>query len=712
MKAKIVAALLLVVALMAGLVFAQPTERGRKLTAEDYFRSKTVGNPQISPNGKWVAFTVATKIEEDNTTAVETYVVASDGSAAPRKIQHDGKNVAAPHWTDDNMLQYTLKSRTNSAVFFPGEAVPSEDSQGQLWKVSVDSPGAVPVKADTAPAGVVSTDGTWIAVAEDKVKTAPKPMYASDFERRAEEHFKGREFDWMRFEQDGQNFPTPDPRLRPVQEITITRSGGGESRELTGLGMRPTNLAWHPNGRLIAFTVDENWNAEQKYPNPQICTVTIEGKLTRLTKDGYVWSALSYSPDGKFLLAVRTFGEDMIIQQKLNNGGSKDVILWPAGGGASINLTEKWDLEPTGARWSPDSRYVYFTAEKGGTTHLFHVAAKAGATVEQITRGERRLTDVTFDKRMTKMAYLVGMYEAPPEVWTSNIDGTGEKRLTHMMDDVVRDIGFTKADRLKWKSNDGTEIEGWLMYPYGYDRAKGPYPMIVENHGGPHAAEGYSFDFKNQYFAANGYFVFFTNFRSSTGYGDDFKWATWGAWGNKDGQDVVSGIDYVIKNYPIDSKRVAAAGHSYGGFMTNWLITMYPERFAAAASGAGIANWLSDYGNADIFVTKETEFFGTPWQEDAIQRLIAQSPLTHASRVRTPTLFISGEADHRVPYEEVQQMYFALRRQGVPAKMIQYAGQPHGISGHWNNVHRMINELRWFDTYMNETPPPTPNEHE
>jgi dipeptidyl aminopeptidase/acylaminoacyl peptidase len=224
--------------------------------------------------------------------------------------------------------------------------------------------------------------------------------------------------------------------------------------------------------------------------------------------------------------------------------------------------------------------------------------------------------------------------------------------------------------------------------------------MTVFNHGGPHSAVGYGFNFKQQYFAANGYFVFDTNFRSSTGYGDAFKWATWGAWGTKDGQDVVSGIDYVVKNYPVDVKKVGTMGHSYGGFMTNWLITAYPDRFAAAATGAGISNWLSDYGNADIYRTKETEFFGTPWQEDAVQRMIAQSPLTHAGRVRTPTLFIQGEVDQRVPYEEAEQMYFAIRRQGVPAKMIQYAGQPHGISGHWNNVHRMLNELKWFDMYI------------
>ena len=188
--------------------------------------------------------------------------------------------------------------------------------------------------------------------------------------------------------------------------------------------------------------------------------------------------------------------------------------------------------------------------------------------------------------------------------------------------------------------------------------------MIVTSHGGPHAATGYAFDFKDQYFAANGYFVFDTNFRSSTGYGDAFKWATWGAWGQKDGEDVVSGIDYVLKRYPIDAKRVGHTGHSYGGFMTNWLITQYPDRFAAAVTGAGISNWISDYGTADIYRTKETEFFGTPWEKDARDRMIKQSPLTYAAQVKTPTLFVHGEVDQRVPYEEAEQMYFALQAPG------------------------------------------------
>jgi acylaminoacyl-peptidase len=238
------------------------------------------------------------------------------------------------------------------------------------------------------------------------------------------------------------------------------------------------------------------------------------------------------------------------------------------------------------------------------------------------------------------------------------------------------------------------------MFPHGYDPKKGPYPLIVFSHGGPHSATGYGFNFKEQYFAANGYFVLDTNFRSSTGYGEAFKWATWGEWGKKDGEDVMSGVDYVLKRHPIDPKRVGHTGHSYGGFMTNWLITQYPDRFAAAITGAGITNWISDYGTADIYRTKETEFYGTPWDPAARDRMIRQSPLTHAGRVKTPTLFVHGEADQRVPYEEGEQMYFALKRRGVPAKMIQYADQPHGIGGHWNNVHRMISELRWWDRYL------------
>ena len=678
----------------------------RALTIEDYYRIKTIGDVSMSPDGARVTFTQSTRIEEDNTTAIETYVANVDGSGA-RRITHAGADVAVPRWTDDNRLSYSLNARVASAVFIGpgGPAAPaSVRPNGGRFTVAVDAANAAPLPATPPVAGVISADGRWIAQAKEGSRSAPDVPAATEFEKRHMTRFQGRTFDWMRFQQDGQDYPTPDPRARPAAEITIIPVGGGAANQLTKLGLRPANLAWHPNGSLVAFTADETWRNEQGYEHPDVYTVTTTGQLNRLTTDGYVWSSLAYSPDGRFLLAERTFGTGMILEQKLNHGGSDDLIVKPTAGGADINLTATWDLEPNAPRWSPDGRYVYFTAEKGGTTHLFRVAPSAGTPVEQVTRGERRLNSITFDKAMTKMAYTVGTYDSPSEVWTADIDGSAERRLTNVFAEIRDGIGISKTERLSWRSHDGTVIEGWLTLPYDFDRAKGPYPLVVFNHGGPHSAVGYGFNFKQQYFAANGYFVFDTNFRSSTGYGDAFKWATWGAWGTKDGQDVVSGIDFVLANYPVDRAKVATMGHSYGGFMTNWLITQYPDRFAAAASGAGISNWFSDYGTADIYRTKETEFFGTPWDERAIARMIAQSPLMQAGKVRTPTLFINGEQDQRVPYEEGEQMYFAVRRQGVAAKMIQYAGQPHGISGHWNNVHRMLNELQWIDTYIKKAP--------
>ena len=681
---------------------AQAPASGRALKIEDYYRLKTVANPQLSPDGKWVLFTVATRLEEAQATRTDAFVIPSDASAAQRQIRHDKGEVTNPRWSDDNFIVYTVDR--------------------QSWKVSpTGKPGPVKHDSPSAPAGrgggrgdggrgdggrggasYPSADGKWLVITRDNPKAKPAPPEMSDFDKRHYERFKGAIFDWKDFQRDGADFPSPDPTAAPAQLILLRPVDGQSEKTLVDADIRPANITWHPDGRSIAFTADPRWREPLLYSRSDIWTVTLEGqtpRLTQLTKDGYNYSDLEYSPDGVYLSYARTFGTDMVIQQKLNHGGPRDLFVRPNAGGEPINLTAKWDLEPGNSRWSADSKFLYFTAATGGESHLFRVSVPGGV-VEQITKGPRRLGGLTYDKGMTKIAYTVATHDGPPDVYVAAIDGSGERRLTEANKELVAEIGFSRAERLQWTSKDKTRIEGWLMFPHGYDPKKGPYPMIVTSHGGPHAATGYTFDFKDQYFAANGYFVFDTNFRSSTGYGEAFKWATWGAWGDKDGQDIIAGIDFVAGRYPIDPKRIGHIGHSYGGFLSNWLITQYPERFAAAVSGAGISNWVSDYGTADIYRTKETEFFGPPWDKDARDRMIKQSPLTYAGRVRTPTLFVHGEVDQRVPYEEGEQMYFALRRRGVPAKMIRYEGQPHGISGHWNNVHRMLSELDWFNKYL------------
>lgn len=657
------------------------SRQGRALSIEDYYRVQTVASPEISPDGAWVVFTVSTRIEEDNTTRTETYVASAEATGSPRRIVHYGKDVKEAAWRHDSRLEYSADRRR--------------------WALDLGDGAASPVAIDELPAGaVLSADRQWMALTKDKDQPKKTTVYASDFEKRHDERFKGVTFDWKDFQRDGAPFPAPNLRARPAAALMVQRVGGGDARTLVDEDLRPTSIAWHPDGRRLAFVADAQWRNELKYEQTDLYMVAIDGPVTRLSDDPYSYASLAFSPDGKYLSYVRSFGTDMIIEQKLNHGGPRDLYIRPVDGvGEPINLTARWDLEPSDVRWSPDSRFMYFTAQIGGESHLFRASAPAGS-VEQVTTGERRLGSLTIDSKFRRIAYTVGAHDAPAEVYVAGIDGATERQLTNQNSAVTREIAFSRAERLRWRSADGTEIEGWLMFPYGYEPGKGRYPLIVTSHGGPHAATGYSFDFKKQYFAANGYFVLDTNFRSSTGYGDAFKWATWGEWGKKDGEDVMSGVDYVLARHPIDSRRIGHIGHSYGGFMTNWLITQYPDRFAAAISGAGISNWVSDYGTADIYRTKETEFFGTPWDEQARERMIKQSPLTHAGRVKTPTLFVHGEVDQRVPYEEGEQMYFALRRRGVPARMIQYADQPHGIAGHWNNVHRMLNELRWLNTYL------------
>jgi dipeptidyl aminopeptidase/acylaminoacyl peptidase len=427
--------------------------------------------------------------------------------------------------------------------------------------------------------------------------------------------------------------------------------------------------------------------------------VTRDGTLTRLTDDEHTYSGVGFSPDGRSISYVRAWGSDYIIERKLDHGGPRDVYVRPFAGGEPVNLTADFDLDAGSPLWSPDGGWIYFTTGIGGASHLFRVAP-TGGPVEQVTTGERRIQGLDIDRRFRRMAYAVGELGRPGEVWTADIDGKNERRLTDVHADFMARLAPTRAERITWESYDGTPIEGFLHYPHGYDAQAGPYPLIVMNHGGPHAASGYSYSFKNQLFAANGYFVLLPNFRSSTGYGDDFKWATWGGWGTLDGEDVLSGVDHLVERGLVDRARVGTTGHSYGGILTNWLITKYPDRFKAAVSGAGASNWTSNYAHSDVARTKETEFFGRPWEPRAREIMIRQSAYLNSGGVQAATLFVHGDVDYRVPLEGAIQLYTSLKKQRVPAELLIYAGQAHGIRGHWNNVHRMMHELGWWERYL------------
>jgi dipeptidyl aminopeptidase/acylaminoacyl peptidase len=659
-------------------------QAGRALALEDYYALRSVGSPEISPDGRWVAYTVSTRVEEDNSTLTETWLSRADGSGEHEQVG-DGETVDVVGWTDSGRLRVV-------------------DGDGNRVDVDPERLDEQPAVAPDDVPGVLSPDGRWRAVVREIARPAAAEPEMTDFERRHAERFEGAQFDWYPFVRDGQEFPLPDRRAQNTEEIfVVATDGSGDERQLTRLGLRPGSVSWSPDGRTIAFTADPNVFSELLYARTDMFTVDLSGEVTRLTDDGFTYSAVGFSPDGEWISYIRSFGTDYIIERKLDHGGPRDLYVRPVAGGDPVNLTAAFDLDAGTPLWAPDGDHMYFVTGIGGARHLFRVAP-TGSEVEQVTTGLRRIQGLSIDDDFERMAYTVGHFDRPPEVWSADMDGDNERQLTDLHADFLAEVAPSRWERILYESFDGTPVEGFLLYPYGYEDGSGEeYPLIVVNHGGPHSASGYGFSFKNQFFAANGYFVFLPNFRSSTGYGDDFKWATWGGWGTLDGEDALAGVDELIERLPVDADRVGSTGHSYGGILTNWLITRYPERFRAAVSGAGASNWTSNYAHSDVARTKELEFFGRPWEPRAREIMIRQSAYLNSGGVQAATLFVHGEVDYRVPLEGAIQLYTSLKKQGVPAELIVYDGQAHGIRGHWNNVHRMMNELRWWETYLKPT---------
>jgi dipeptidyl aminopeptidase/acylaminoacyl peptidase len=443
----------------------------------------------------------------------------------------------------------------------------------------------------------------------------------------------------------------------------------------------------------LALVADSHQRDEYSYERADLWVVDLDGKIQRLTDDGFEYDSPAWSPDGKNLVFRRRESLTGIIKERKNHGAAVDIYRMPATGGEMKNLTPDFDLIPDAPSWKGDT--IWFASAVGGDTHLFRMPQNGGNSV-QITKGERSLGGFSFTAAFDRMAYTAQDPTHPAEAFTAKVDGSAETRVSNFNAKFVSEVDLSTAQRIHFPSKDGTVVEGWIMLPRA---GKTPYPMILAIHGGPHGAYGSHFDFEFQWLASHGYAVLYTNPRGSTGYDEKFLWATWAGWGKLDYQDVMAGVDYAIAHNPVDPKRLAVTGYSYGGFMTDWVITQ-TNRFVAAVSGAGISNWVSDYGTSDIPRTKESEFYGTAWNPEAAERMRGLSPITYASNVKTPTLFVHGEADMRVPIEQAEQMYRALEKQHVPSKMIRYPGNYHGGWPAWDMVHRYYNEALWFDKYL------------
>jgi dipeptidyl aminopeptidase/acylaminoacyl peptidase len=666
------------------------------LEVEDYYRIESADAPSISPDGRLVAFTRHAIDEEGNRRRSELWLASASDGSKPRRLAIPGFDASSPRFSPDGKW-LTFRSRRDA----------SKPAASSIWFFRTDSFGEAFQVKGVEETPVFSPDGKYLAY----VKKTPPPEPLSEpsaREKKIEERFTGKVYDWLQFRFDGRGYlPDPrDPHATPPMEIYVASTEdleGAEPRKLTCLGFDVKAIAWSPDSERLVLAADSHQRDEYVYERPDLWV--IERSQTgcaakRLTDDGFAYESPVFSADGKRVAYLREKGLSLLIQEKADRGAPVDAYVMDLESGRTTNVTASWDLRPGAPSFSPDGEYLYFDAEVEGGNHLFRAPADGKGAVSQVTSGDRQLSGFTFTRDFTTMAYAAGSGTSPGDVFVAATDGTGERRLSSFGRDSVAGFSLSTPETIRYVSKDGTTVPGFVLLPPGYDPKARSYPFILAIHGGPHGAYGHEFSFEFQLWASKGYVVLYTNPRGSTGYGEDFLWATWGGgWGNLDSEDVLAGVDFVRSSYAIDGARMGVTGYSYGGFLTDWIVTHDP-RFAAAISGAGISNWVSDYGTADIPRTKESEFYGPPWEDEGGSLLQRQSPIQYVTNVRTPTLFVHGESDLRVPIEQGEQMYTALKKLKVDAKFIRYPDSYHGDWKPWNVVHRYHHELLWWDRYL------------
>jgi dipeptidyl aminopeptidase/acylaminoacyl peptidase len=459
-------------------------------------------------------------------------------------------------------------------------------------------------------------------------------------------------------------------------------------------------VTWSRDARTIYFGGNPRQDDEYNQENTQqIYAIAREGGEPReLTTNPGSETGAAVSPDGRMLAYVRSIVRDsqpevMVVPLSADGGFA----------GEARALTAAWDLIPGSPAWTPDGRALRWEAGVGGNVHLFEVPARGGP-VRQVTTGDRQVRSVSWSGDGRVIAYTATDAATPSEVFVAAGDARGETRLTSFNDAWLAETTRMPAERLTWRVADGTEIEGWVVKPVGFQPGR-KYPLVLKIHGGPYGAYGNTYFPTFHVLSGAGVFVLYPNPRGSTGYGHKHQWATRGAWGEVDQEDFLKGVDAAVAKYPeIDAQRVGVSGGSYGGYMTNWLISR-TDRFAAAVTSRSIVNWESWYGTSDAQGLTDHAFFGPPWEERERYRRL--SPISYVEDIDAPTLIIHSENDYRTPIGDGEQLFMALEKRQVPVELVRYPRSSHGLSRTgepWLLVDRLERIRSWFVHWLVEQP--------
>ncbi|MBV9960334.1 MAG: S9 family peptidase, partial [Acidobacteria bacterium] len=486
-----------------------------------------------------------------------------------------------------------------------------------------------------------------------------------------------------------------------VIEVDDSRA---EPRQLTEGRYYDHALTWSPRGDEIAFLSNHEIDPDANN-NSDIYAVSLNGRVRQLTDTPGCEYEPQWSPDGKWLAYTATRREVTTIDSV-----AEDAHVWvvDAQGGRGRELTAAQDRRARSPRWSADSDSIYFLAGNRGETLLYSISLSDGKVSQPLR--DYRTERVTWPKQLFQISSFsvaemgnddrfgltLSSSIYPAEVWTANTRAGFEGRVSSHNEAVVQSLTLVDPTVFLFRSFDGTQVQGWLMKPVGWREGQ-RYPLILSIHGGPHGMYGYAFNPTFQAYAARGYAVLYLNPRGSSGYGQKFSDGTLREWGGGDYRDLMAGVDEALRRFTwIDSERLGVTGGSYGGFMTNWIITQTP-RFKAAVAHASVSNLISFYSTS-LYQDLVHAEFGLPW--DDYDLLWRWSPLRYVKQAQTPTLFIHGEQDNDVHITQAEEMYMALKRRGVETEFARYPREGHSFHEPRHRVDALERTLAWFDRFL------------